>query len=84
VTASGDDSVERLQAILDERYPGSSRLLALGHNGGFASGNNAAVRDALSWPEPRAYFLLLNPETVPHARRAGGRGAAGPLSRLLG
>ncbi len=39
-------------------------LCPLEHNGGFAYGNNAAIRPALNSNNPPPYILLLNPDTV--------------------
>ena len=36
----------------------------LERNGGFASGNNAAIRPALEGADPPRYVLLLNPDTI--------------------
>jgi GT2 family glycosyltransferase len=63
--ASGDDSVERFERIVGE-YSASSWLsiMPLPENGGFACGNNAAIRPALAADNPPDYVLLLNPDTV--------------------
>jgi GT2 family glycosyltransferase len=59
--ASGDGSVERLRAAIDERgWSGWCTLVASATNGGFSYGNNEAIRSA---PTPRDYVLLLNPDT---------------------
>ena len=44
----------------------------LEQNGGFAAGNNAAIRPALATADPPRYVLLLNPDTIvrPGAVRA--------------
>jgi GT2 family glycosyltransferase len=71
--ASGDDSVPRLEAALRANgWGGWATIRPLEHNGGFAAGNNAAIRPALSGDEPPRYVLLLNPDTVvrPGALRA--------------
>jgi GT2 family glycosyltransferase len=71
--ASGDGSVERLAAaIRRERWQGWVALRPLARNGGFAFGNNAAIRDALGSERPVDYLMLLNPDTVvrPGAIRA--------------
>jgi hypothetical protein len=63
---SGDDSVERLRAGVAELGAGDRvELLATGRNGGFAFGNNFAMRRALAWPEPPRYFYLLNSDAFP-------------------
>jgi GT2 family glycosyltransferase len=71
--ASGDDSVQRLSAaVRDNGWDAWARVMPLGRNGGFAFGNNEAIRPALTSPEPPDYVLLLNPDTVvrPGAVRA--------------
>jgi N-acetylglucosaminyl-diphospho-decaprenol L-rhamnosyltransferase len=69
---SGDGSAERLARFVEERSLGSwVRVLRAPRNGGFAAGNNVALRELL--PEGRhAAFLLLNPDTYvrPGALRA--------------
>jgi N-acetylglucosaminyl-diphospho-decaprenol L-rhamnosyltransferase len=63
--ASGDDSVERLvTAIGQHGWEGWARVQPLAHNGGFASGNNAAIGPALHGFDPPRYVLLLNPDTI--------------------
>ncbi len=62
---SGDDSVEQIQtAIATEGWGEWASLMPLSHNGGFAFGNNAAIRPALSSNNPPDYVLLLNPDTI--------------------
>jgi GT2 family glycosyltransferase len=62
---SGDGSVERIEsAIATERWGSWVTFLPLEHNGGYAFGNNAAIRPALASPNPPDYILLLNPDTV--------------------
>lgn len=61
---SPDGSVAQIQrAIATEGWEDWVSLLASEHNGGFAYGNNFAIRPALQSAEPPAYFLLLNPDT---------------------
>lgn len=63
--ASGDGSVEQIStAIETEGWSDWASLMPLNHNGGFAFGNNAAIRPALQSPNPPPYFLLLNPDTI--------------------
>ncbi len=67
---SGDGSVERIgAAIATERWHDWVSLLPLDRNGGYAFGNNAAIRIALQSSNPPPYVLLLNPDTIvrPHA-----------------
>ena len=63
--ASGDDSVEQLnRAVRDNGWSDWARLMPLPRNGGFAWGNNEAVRPALQSQDPPDYVLLLNPDTL--------------------
>jgi len=63
--ASGDGSVDRIAgAIAEQGWGGWAELMPLAGNGGFASGNNAAIRPALAGDDPPRYVLLLNPDTV--------------------
>lgn len=61
--ASGDNSVEHLRTAIKAAGWNWADLLALDQNGGFASGNNAAIRPLLEAGAPPAYFHLLNPDT---------------------
>ena len=62
---SGDDSVERIgSAIETEGWGDWASLMPLERNGGFAYGNNAAIRPALQSTNPPIYVLLLNPDTI--------------------
>jgi N-acetylglucosaminyl-diphospho-decaprenol L-rhamnosyltransferase len=61
---SGDGSVEKIvHAIEREGWEGWVSLIASKINGGFAYGNNLAIRPALQTTDPPLYFLLLNPDT---------------------
>jgi len=65
--ASGDGSVEALREAIESRgWSRWAELMPLEHNGGFAYGNNAAIRPALERtnPAPPDFVLLLNPDTV--------------------
>jgi GT2 family glycosyltransferase len=63
--ASGDDSVEKIgDAIHIENWGNWVEFKPLERNGGFAYGNNAAIRPALKEPNPPQYILLLNPDTI--------------------
>ena len=71
--ASGDDSVERLTAAVGEGgWGGWVQVMPLPRNGGFAYGNNEAIRPALESQDSPDYVLLLNPDTLvrPGAVRA--------------
>ncbi len=62
--ASGDDSVEQISAAIESEGWGEwALLLPSEHNGGFAFGNNFAIRPALQSSNPPPYFFLLNPDT---------------------
>jgi N-acetylglucosaminyl-diphospho-decaprenol L-rhamnosyltransferase len=64
---SGDGSVEKLRdAIAEQRWSRWAALLPSDRNGGFAAGNNLAIREELARPpQDRArYIYLLNPDTV--------------------
>lgn len=75
--ASGDGSLEVLRAAIAEHgWATWVELMPLPRNGGFAYGNNAAIRPAFETPgvEPPRYVLLLNPDTIARA---------GALARLV-
>ena len=62
---SGDDSVPLIDsAIRMEGWGGWAELLASPVNGGFASGNNHAIRRALAGRNPPDLVWLVNPDTV--------------------
>jgi GT2 family glycosyltransferase len=62
---SPDDSVGKIRAAVEENGWGSwVRVMPLGRNGGFAYGNNEAVRELLKGDVD--YVHLLNPDTVAH------------------
>jgi N-acetylglucosaminyl-diphospho-decaprenol L-rhamnosyltransferase len=59
---SGDDSVEIIgRAIEDNRWDWCT-LMPLPHNGGFSSGNNAAIRRYLHSEQKPDYVMQLNPD----------------------
>ncbi|NES22786.1 MAG: glycosyltransferase, partial [Symploca sp. SIO3E6] len=63
--ASGDGSVEQIQAAIDREDWGSwASVMPLDCNGGFAFGNNAIIRESLKSNNPPPYILLLNPDTI--------------------
>ena len=63
--ASGDDSPDRIEAALAaEGWADWCELLRLPKNGGFAYGNNEAIRPALESADPPRFAWLLNPDTV--------------------
>jgi N-acetylglucosaminyl-diphospho-decaprenol L-rhamnosyltransferase len=62
--ASGDDSVPRLQAAIAERGWGAwARVVASPRNGGFAAGNNDAIRAARQAQIAFDHVWLVNPDT---------------------
>jgi hypothetical protein len=61
---SADGSVDMIRAAIDANDWGSwASLLPSSINGGFAFGNNFAIRPALQSANPPSYVLLLNPDT---------------------
>ena len=65
--ASGDGSVSILQSAVESNgWRGWVTLMPLERNGGFAYGNNAAIRQALASSDPPKYVWLLNPDTIVH------------------
>ncbi len=62
---SGESSVAKLSVAIErEGWQPWVEVVPLDFNGGFAFGNNAGIRMALSSPEPVDYIMLLNPDTV--------------------
>jgi GT2 family glycosyltransferase len=62
--ASGDDSPDLIEAAIAERgWSGWATLQRLPRNGGFAYGNNEAIRPALAASNPPAFVWMLNPDT---------------------
>jgi N-acetylglucosaminyl-diphospho-decaprenol L-rhamnosyltransferase len=70
--ASGDDSLQVIDRAIGDHGWTWATLMPLDRNGGFAFGNNAAIRELLAGPEPPRYVWLLNPDTLvrPGAARA--------------
>jgi len=67
--ASGDDSVSCLEAtVRDHGWGDWISIQPLERNGGFAYGNNAAIRPALASNNPPDYVWLLNPDTLVRPR----------------
>jgi GT2 family glycosyltransferase len=63
--SSGDGSADHLAAAVAENgWGGWVTHLPLDHNGGFAAGNNAAIRPALASADPPRYVWMLNPDTL--------------------
>jgi len=62
---SGDGSVEQIQAAIGEGgWEAWASLMPLPENGGFAYGNNAAIRPSYENGTLPPYVMLLNPDTV--------------------
>lgn len=62
---SGDDSVAVMRrAIAEQGWGLWARVVESPVNGGFAYGNNLAVREALEAGHRYDYFWLLNPDTI--------------------
>jgi N-acetylglucosaminyl-diphospho-decaprenol L-rhamnosyltransferase len=67
--ASGDGSVERIRRTIEEAgWTGWAEVLPLDRNGGYAYGNNEAIRPALESTDPPDYVLLLNSDTLARPR----------------
>ena len=67
--ASGDDSSEQIAGYLAGAGFGDRvEFMPLSTNGGFAFGNNAAIRPALAVDNPPDFVLLLNPDTLVRPR----------------
>jgi GT2 family glycosyltransferase len=63
--ASGDGSVAQIKAAIENQgWHEWALVIPLDQNGGYAFGNNAAIRIALESTNPPPYLLLLNPDTV--------------------
>jgi hypothetical protein len=63
--ASPDGSSGRLRtAVAEHAWDDWVEVIDAGRNGGFAAGNNAALRLLLAAPAPPEFVLLLNPDTV--------------------
>ncbi|MDJ0730540.1 MAG: glycosyltransferase family 2 protein [Crocosphaera sp.] len=71
--ASGDGSVETIQAAIDKQgWRDWVSLIPSNHNGGYAYGNNLAITPCLKSSNPPNYFLILNPDGLvrPNALKA--------------
>ncbi len=63
--ASGDGSPDQIEAAIgDNGWSSWASLQRLPKNGGFAYGNNEAIRPTLAGDDPPPYAWLLNPDTV--------------------
>ncbi len=66
---SGDRSVAKINhAIKTEGWSDWASVIPSKHNGGYAFGNNVAIRPALNSTKSPPYFLLLNPDTFVRPR----------------
>ena len=75
---SADGSVEKIRAVVEaEGWGGWVRVIASPTNGGFAAGNNVAIRAALAQAVRPAYIWLVNPDTLVR------RGALNALLTLM-
>ena len=85
---SGDGSADAIAgAIVARGWCGWAALVRAPRNGGFAYGNNIALRAALARPSPPELFWLLNPDTrvMPGAARAlAGFCARRPRAGIVG
>jgi N-acetylglucosaminyl-diphospho-decaprenol L-rhamnosyltransferase len=63
---SPDDSVAQISGAITTEQWNWVTFLPQQHNGGYAYGNNAAIRVALAVDPQPDYILLLNPDTVIH------------------
>jgi N-acetylglucosaminyl-diphospho-decaprenol L-rhamnosyltransferase len=62
---SPDNSLQKLSSALEKNnWTSWATLMPLELNGGFAYGNNAAIRPALTAADKPQYLLLLNPDTL--------------------
>jgi len=61
---SADGSVEQIAAAIATENWDWVTFLPQERNGGYAFGNNVAIRPALAEDNPPDYILLLNPDTV--------------------
>ena len=62
---SEDGSVEEIRAAIAQAgWQDWVSVQASGRNGGFAYGNNVAIKPALASQQPPDYVLLLNPDTI--------------------
>jgi len=64
----GDDSDERITALIEEEAYDWCRVVSSDKNGGFAYGNNIAIRAALASTDRPEYIMLLNPDTIVRPR----------------
>lgn len=75
--ASGDDSVQHLDNLIRQQGWAWASVVPAPRNGGFAYGNNVAIREFLKQASPPDYIWLLNPDTIVRT------GAIDPLVKFL-
>jgi GT2 family glycosyltransferase len=62
---SSDDSLRTLRETIDQHgWADWVMLKAIEPNQGFTGGNNAILREVMSWPNPPHLVLLLNADTI--------------------
>ena len=62
---TGPESVRQLQEAIDRNgWSDWVMLEAISPNRGYTGGNNVILRDAMAWPTPPKYFMLLNADTI--------------------
>jgi hypothetical protein len=62
---SGERSAQQIEsAIKTQGWSEWASVLAAEHNGGYAFGNNLAIRPAIASSHPPDYLFLLNPDTI--------------------
>ncbi len=61
---SDDGSATRIQEAIEGHAWTWASVLALEENGGFAKGNNAALRGRMAGPDAPDFVWLLNPDTL--------------------
>jgi N-acetylglucosaminyl-diphospho-decaprenol L-rhamnosyltransferase len=68
----GEDAAAISAAIAENHWGDWAMVVAAERNGGYAYGNNLAVRAAMAAAQPPEYYWLLNPDTEvkPHATKA--------------
>lgn len=66
---TGPEAANRLARVIrEEGWQDWVSLKAIEPNCGFTGGNNAILRDAMSWPNPPQNFILLNADTIVRPR----------------
>jgi N-acetylglucosaminyl-diphospho-decaprenol L-rhamnosyltransferase len=69
---SGDGTAEAIEEAISKRgWSSWVQLIRSPTNGGFAAGNNLALREALQRYPALEFLMLLNPDTLPRAGSIG-------------